>query len=513
LEVWNGRENIPSPRRWFYEIADCWLSPSATSNNLSLHRICTLARKHGANFVVLECALDQPAVRDDIEALDNHYGGAGTASAVQISFFSGDVSPIAIGDISSDALVAAATVINYAPPNTGYKHSWVFEAIVDPPHQTDGNGHRQQLLNNYICRDTIFTRAVRGRDFQVSGFYFCQQNALVHVCAHACLRMALNSIDGSRTLLSNSEINTQLGLAPPINGLSLGHVVDIINTRTGRAPVVADCSKISPSEYLSVLTSFVESGAIVLFVFTTANAIEHVVTAFGYTRNSDEWHPQAIPGYSGPATAPFYRSSSWVDHFVIHDDNFGTYYTLSSRAFEVDKSITAHWVIAIHPHQPELLPHYAETLASVVLKNAVLATSTHGHGNWFAYLSTQPWTFVTRPVLINRNVYQEHLRASEGHDQSRMTDQQIGLADTFPEWFWMVEFSLPALFTGNRSKLGEVLIRANVGGAKTDMELVSGFRLPGVFAVSSPTGGFDAHRIDLKAHSPFFVNRLHGNQW
>jgi hypothetical protein len=37
-----------------------------------------------------------------------------------------------------------------------------------------------------------------------------------------------------------------------------------------------------------------------------------------------------------------------------------------------------------------------------------------------------------------------------------MSDANIKLSDGMPDWFWMVEFSLPALFTGNRSKLGEV---------------------------------------------------------
>lgn len=500
---------------YFDLISDCWKSPPSNfSNNLSLHRICTLARKQGARFVVRENALARPDVREDIDSLDQHYGNGGTAQAIQLSFFAGDVSPEIIDKVDPECLIATATVINYAlPGQKDYTHTFVFEAIVAPPHQMDGNGARKELLNNFICRDAEFDRSVKARPFKVSGFYYCQQNGLVHVCAHACLRMALNSIDGTKISVTNREINDHLKLVPPLNGLSLGNIVDVIQLKTGNAPVIADCSMLSPTDYLSVLTSYVESGYIVLFVFTTGNTTEHVVTAFGYTRNSDEWHPQAIPGYSGPQSAPFYPSSAWVDHFVIHDDNLGTYYTLSSRAFEVDPSIKAHWIVGIHPHLAEILPHFAESLSAIVLKNLIPAVSQSGSGLWFEYLAKQQWTYVMRPILISREGYQKHLAASAGHDQTKMSDADIKLSDGLPDWFWMVEFSLPALFTGNRSKLGEVIIRTAVGNAQANTDLVEAVRIPSLFISKDPTGQFVQNAIELKAHSPSFLHRPHGNEW
>ncbi|QAU42200.1 hypothetical protein [Bradyrhizobium guangdongense] len=500
---------------YFDLIEGAWKSPrSGTSNNLSLHRICTLARKQGASFVVRECALGQAPIAQEIDNLDRHYGGGGRASAIQLSFFRGEKSAENIDDVDADALIAAATIINYAPPNADFLHSYIYEAIVAAPHQRSEDGTTKRLLNNYICRDTTFTRAVRGRDFSVSGFYYCQQNNVIHVCAHACLRMALNSIDGSQALLSSADINSQLGLAPPISGLSVGNVEDVIAMRTGTKPVVVNCATLSAPEYLSLLTAYVESGFIVLFVFTTGQTnIEHVVTAFGYTRNSDEWHPQAIPGYSGPSTAPFYRSSAWVDHFVIHDDNLGTYYTLSSRAFEVDPLIKASFIIGVHPHQPDILPHWAEGLASVVIKRFLYGNPSFDNGRWYQYLVQQTNPFVMRPILMDKKGYQEHLRSSEGHDRSRLSDAEVKLTDALPDWFWMVEFSLPALFTGNRSKLGEVLIITQVGSATTGVQCVAGLRAPGVIAITTSPGSFVSHKVGLRAHSPIYVSRMHDNEW
>jgi hypothetical protein len=77
----------------------------------------------------------------------------------------------------------------------------------------------------------------------------------------------------------------------------------------------------------------------------------------------------------------------------------------------------------------------------------------------------------------------------------------------------MVEFSLPSLFTGNRSKLGEVIVRSDFNGAQKPLDLVEAIRLPSIFAIKNATGGFDIHQIGLKAHSPFYTSRMHGNEW
>ena len=227
--------------------------------------------------------------------------------------------------------------------------------------------------------------------------------------------------------------------------------------------MIVDCNGLSKSDYLSILTSYVQSGCIVLLVFSTAHVTDHVVTVFGYTRNSDEWHPQAIPGYSGPQTAPYYTNSSWIDHFVIHDDNLGPYYTLSSRALEVDPTIQARQIIAIHPHRATVRPHYAEGLAAIILRSSLPNLAGKGTGSWFQYITGNTWQYVMRSILIERASYQNHLRSSVAHDQTALKEDEIRLLDAIPEWLWMVEYSLPSLFTGNRSKClsGNILNTVN----------------------------------------------------
>ena len=512
-----AEENLDcrTPFSFFFDLIEkYWKALPNTSNKLSLHRLCTLARKQGANFVCVECALGRPDVQEEIDAVDDKAGGGGEAQAIAISFFSGEQSPSKIEKVASDDALGTAVVINYKKKGElEYTFSYVYEAIMSPPHKRDPAGKRRGLLNNYICRDSKFRRTIRGREFALTGFYYCQQNHFTHVCAHASLRMAMNTIDGAAAPLTAAAINKYLGVKDPEKGLQLGQTADMIEAHTGSPPIIKDCTTLpSKKDYISILASYIESGCIVLLVFTTGNPAEdHVVTVFGHTRNSDEWHPQALPGYSGAPNAGFYPSSAWVDHFVIHDDNLGPYYTLSSRALEVDPNITASQIICIHPRKVDVSPHFAESLGAVVLEqNAPGWAKVHKGGRWFDFV-TQPRTFVMRAILISRDRYFVHLSAAKAHDGTSLTQPEVDLFSSLPDWFWMVEYSVPELFTGNRSKLGEILF--SIDSTANLVDAVLAIRAPDMIIVRNNTNAFSLHQSGMSAHSPIYVARPHDNEW
>jgi hypothetical protein len=97
---------------YFDLVALHWKSGSA-SNNLTLHRICTLARKQGCNFVTVECGLRHADIREEIDVLDEFYGGGGEAQAVVFGFFAGDTSPAAIMTVPDNVLIGSVVLINY----------------------------------------------------------------------------------------------------------------------------------------------------------------------------------------------------------------------------------------------------------------------------------------------------------------------------------------------------------------------------------------------------------------
>jgi len=532
--MWNGDSTVEKtldcrvPFSFFFDLIQTHWRSQAPQSNLALHRVCTLARKQGVTFALVECALGRQVIRDDINDLDNHFGGGGTAQAISFSFFRGE--PRDIADIDDADFVGMATVINYKRPGAAdYENSYVYEAILAAPHVLDKTGARLNLLNNFIVGDEEFHCLVRGKSFTARGVYFCQQNSRTHVCAHAGLRMTLNSGYPAHTYLTPTEINQNVTFDWRTGGLGLGEIIDTIKRKSGAMPIVVDCGQMNSNDYLTILSSLVESGCLVLMTFHTRDpAVEHVVTVFGYIRNSDEWHPQAVPHYSGAPSAQFYPSNSWIDHYLIHDDNLGPYYTLSARVMEsvpsasnqartvpaaqTDPAIKPHWIIAAHPMAPQVLPSYAQAFTAAILAQSLPSLRNLGvEGRWFPYMANNKWRYVMRSILLSRASYQAHLGELADHDGKTFTAKEIQLTDGLPDWFWMVEFSLPSLFTGNRSKLGEMFV-SSVDKGQGIANLLGG-RMPGLLTMIDSTGAQKHTKVGVTAHVPYFVAKHHGNTW
>jgi hypothetical protein len=481
----------------------------AATNNQPLHRICTLTRKQRATRLVVECALDRQDVDEEISALDRRYGGGGEASAVALSFFKECAAADEIAGIPESNLLAHAIVINYKSKRAiEFSHSYVFEAILAPIRNSFANGQTGLLLNNFVAAEGHFQRTILGREFNIKGVFYCQQNDTTHVCGHACLRMAINSAGQFAKPISNIQINEYLGITRKVKGLTSGQMEDVIN-HVGLNPTVA--TKMKPEHFLPELAAMVESGYLALLGFTTKRRADHVVTVFGHTRNSDEWHPQAIPAYSGPLSAKYLPSGSWIDHFLIHDDNFGPHFSLSARSFDLDTNVKPSCLIGLLPADPAVNSNYAEGLASIELKNILRQLQGAQTNQWLEYLAASPQDFVLRAILMKNTQYIGHLKMTSGHDGTGIDDETISKLSWLPEYFWMVEFSLPPLYTGNRSKLGEVIISASDARAHKSGEVLS-IRLPGLI-VSSQGKRFLGIQSSLQSHSSIYECRQFDNHW
>jgi hypothetical protein len=317
-------------------------------------------------------------------------------------------------------------------------------------------------------------------------------------------------------MLTSAEINKTLGIAPPFTGLSVREVSTVIQ-HAGFADNIIPAASTKRLD-IATISAIVESGYVALLVFTTVHGTEHVVPVFGHTRNSDEWHPQALPEYAGPTATPFYSSSSWIDHFIIHDDNFGPYYSLSARALEVDADVQTHWIIPICPIKLETSPTRAEAIAAFLTGRLLLYVKSSGTNmsKWLAYMANNQWKYIFRTILIDKNDYLDHLRLVKGHDLSRITQAELTHLDGLPdEKFWMSEITLPGIYTGNRSKLGEVLIKATLPSddSAAAVNNLLAVRLPGRLLARDNSGQMTDNPIALDTHVPIYRMQDHDNQW
>lgn len=512
--MWTG---IPTPSAeldcappfsFFFDLVEPYLK-APDRNDEPLHRLCTLARKQGGSSLTVECALADAAVREEIAALDVALGRGGSAEAVRITYLApaGDLE-----DRSSIRVLSQVTIINYrAPGAEAFTHSYVFQAIVASPRICAADGSSHPLLNNFVYSEGALQCRVGDKVHNLHGMHFFQQNGVTHVCAHAALRMALTS---SSNAISPAYINTVGRVRKPASGMKVEHILRVIDDQ-GLHAQVFEAEKLEHQQIISTIASIVESGDQALLVFTTGDTVqdgdeeilaEHVVLVVGHTRHTDEWHPQAIRDYSGNTETPFYRASDWIDHLLIHDDNFGPYYTLSSHALEFSKKVKARHIIGIRRRPTNLPPPVAELLAALTLFGSLPDIAPISDNRWIKYLSRTGLTPVLRPLLVSRSDYIDHLRHSKGHDGSAVQESELEQLAVLPDHFWMVEFSLPALFTGNHSKLGEVLIASEVSSDRPppDQNLELGMRVAGLFLLPSAadSGKLAPRPFGLKSHSP-----------
>lgn len=506
------------PFSFFFDIVGRYSAASGRPNP-PLHRVCTLARKQGATGLVIECVLNRSDVRTEIDELDAACGHGGAAQAIAFSFFRNDADLSCPCTLKSPDFIGQAVLINYKKPGTNeFSYSYIYEAIFSQPEITHTNGYSSKLLNNFVHSDRTFVCKVKNKNIEIDGVYYCQQNGLTNVCAHASIRMIINTALNGVTTVTAAQINSFLNIKLPCQGLQIGQIEDVIRHFTGMEVHVQDCTNI-PNEYLSILVSIIESGDLALLVFATGHKsatgspVEHVVPVFGYTRNSDEWHPEALPAYRGAPSAPYYPSSAWIDHFLIHDDNFGPYFTLSSRTLEVDQDITPHWIITMRPSIPKVMSQAAETLGGMLLANLPLIAKSIPHSNrWLDYIISHDVRHVLRTIWMDKQSYLDHLTALRGHDGTQLKSGQLQFFAALPDRFWVVEFSPPALYTGNRSKLGEVLVSSTNLKADAPFDSVLGMRLPGSLLIRQGNS-FSMAASGLASHAPLYQHREHQHQW
>lgn len=495
------------PFSFFFDVVEAYWCAPKPSNSLPLHRICTLARKQGVRELVLEDVADRADVSLEIDALDGAYGGGGEAQAIAISFLREAKSDL-LASPPPTSLIGQVVLINYrARGSADFTSTYIFEAILRPP-LLPGSAN---LLNNYLAPLSTFQCVVDGARFEIQGFYFCQQNGRTNACAHACLRMLLNELPPRTGAITSEQINTTINRADAASGLGVPDILAIVEQLGGFEAEKIPCVGMDSQTYLQQIASVVESGDRALLVIPTKNAPEcHVVAVVGHTRNTDEWHPEGVAAY-GHQSAPFYASAMWIDHLVIHDDNLGPYYTLASRTLESESCLRADTIVAVRAKRPDVRPDYAQNFAAFVLKDKLAELQGTGTGKWFDYITRTEHCFVLRPVLMQRDAYIAHIAAAEGHDGSRLSPADLVRFANLPDQFWMVEFSLPALYTGNRSKLGELLISSQ-GQAGDFTTGFHALRAPSLI-VQREGDKLETYDCDLLSHSAIFRAAPHDNEW
>jgi hypothetical protein len=416
---------------------------------------------------------------------------------------------------------------------------YVYESIITEPalHIHGRLALGNSLPAHYIHCIRRYSAWVGKHRFALSGSFFSQQNGLTHVCAHAALRWLLNNIpERIEKIVSYEDLNRDLkidhvarkvgryGKDIQAEGLLLDDLLKVLDKRGYKyLSVNYEEPRGRPQPYWRFIYSIIESGYPVL-VFFTAPPARHVICAIGHTFNSDIWDAEAKLAYSGAPRMEYLSSASWVDHFIIHDDNYGMYFSMPSKAL-LSKTreggpFQVTGALGIVPADIKLMPLDAEFYASAVLRIAINTVPLEDC-YWLKALKQEEAAFgkwiVLRTLFASKAIYEKHLCDMEDVEGNVLMKNEIKsiINEKVPEHFWVIEVTLTDIYTANKRKLGEVLLKFSDPGIEKDEELKTytmklfssciAIRLPGnilIPNVSDKTISVTLYKTNLTSHVP-----------
>lgn len=332
------------------------------------------------------------------------------------------------------------------------------------------------------CSDT-FPVHIAGREFEVSGTPYLQQDNAVGACAQASIWVALRTL---RKRVGNSAYSpAELTVAatkhftfnrvfPGRHGLTTHQMLEAIRS-AGHDPLIVQPSGNTPAEIAEqaakFATPYLESGLPVIIGLNDPVSGGHAVVAIGYTH---------------PALGEVYPK-----FLTIHNDNSGCYVSLPKHPvvgsnYALDQSIA---LITPLPDGICMTASEAETLAEsaiqfggpFLISSPPLAAPAAGFGT--------PVKPILRIFLSTRHSFRKWATNASDLDVPTRTTYRTS---ELPRFVWVAEIHDTASFErgtfNNKSRLGEVVLDASADALHGDALLF--LRLSGkLLGTTAPDDG------------------------
>ena len=519
---------------------------SGLSPNRAFHRLCSLMRKMDANTVVIEKGdIGLNDINKEYNALKDYYGRDVEFEALRFTFILDDINTIDnIKTLDDDRFLASATVINFNKvddparenEDTGW-YSYLYSAIVTTP-KIKGT---LPLLNNYLHvyrsfqREVAYVDGAPLRQYKIIGTFFCEQNAVTSVCAHASLCMILNNMVETNDILVPEDINEIVDINHAEKGEDDRLARDGLNQDDINAVLISKglTYKLlnffsNPNiDYDAQIYNYLESKFPCLLVFTTSGQESHIVPILGHTLNSDIWKPEAIVAYAHDSAFDGYLSSvRWVDHFIIHDDNFGMYNCLPVDTLKKvtlpkhDPYFRAAYAIAVIPSEVTTSAREAEW-ASILNTGDILKWRINNGSPldfWCEQLFKKSNIVTVRTFNITKEEYLHSLNEEDFDGNSYSDDDKNELTRDLPNRFWISEITLPDLYSANKHKIIDFFYRSDLPDDVYDPEDEKmkkrwlQIRFPYVLVKRESDGRISLNTLSVKSHYPLFPHSTESNK-
>lgn len=465
-----------------------------------MRRILSQVRQHGGRTAIVEDLDECGEIQEENEDIRLRFPDFTPKKLQRISFFTKDFSSTRGLSTATPQEFLGYVVLkeDYVPGMGTLNH--IYESVLRPSRHE----------NNYVRGERDWNCLVVGNPLTVKGFLYAQQNSLTNVCAHVAIKTALSCFPHMADL-SYRDMNRVIGVDHVSRrvgfdggGLTIQEIRDILEAAGVRCMVMGytQPQRDNRVPFQKVLYGSVESGFPAIVVFRTADDPEvcHAIPVFGHTFNEDTWVYRAESSYFkvGPATQ-YVPSESWVSMYIAHDDNWGSNFCIPRRYLHTQRhcdklgengsgclmdSGSVLYAIGTLPGTVEMNALQAEVIGVDYLFSMLphLPDLSEVWRERLLNYATQK-QLVVRPILVSGKQYIEHLaRVSD------WTRQKLEFTFTAIEpesLFWMVELSVPELFSANKRKVGEVVLRAEIEVSPTTSRDFENFliaRVPGFFA-------------------------------
>ena len=303
---------------------------------------------------------------------------------------------------------------------------------------------------------------------KIKGFPFIQQDGQLGCCAHASLATIDHFLasEYGREPYFVSKIVEAASQVPeirreiPTTGLSALQISQVLK-HMGYAPLIYQYGEgiLSPFPPERVIYHYMESEIpIMLGILTESGG--HALTIIGHSFEPDVWWALAQIAYyrRRPSGGPYHCSTTWIQNFIVQDDNFGPYLTVP-KEFIWAKASEALLIVVPLPKNVNIQGEDAELYAYRMLSDEIILKWMLDAGK--KEKNTKKWSavflehladedLVLRTCLLDSKQFKKRYPAPHLKSFYQKVDM--------PDKVWVTEVSIPELFCQSRLRLGEVII-------------------------------------------------------
>ncbi|MFA6816627.1 MAG: hypothetical protein WCS73_10075 [Lentisphaeria bacterium] len=443
------------------------------SCNPAIHRSFSLARSFGSKTFIQERILAEGLIKDENLELKELFPDYKCGELLRLSFWNVDIkSENELAECDDNNLMGYVIIKkDYATKLSGklinYFH--IFEGVFKKyPHQ-----------HNYIPHHSIYKIRICNKIFSILGILYCQQNGLNKCCAHVALRSLITNYS-PKLNVAYSSMNkivrkSRIGKYIPEDGLAINEIEAILNEfkisykslnyskLTNEFPTIR-----KDLPYQKYLYAGVESGCGSLLAFQIGEPGgecygRHIVPFWGHTFNKDTWIPNANASYFNIGGGVGYIPSlNWTSSFIGHDDNFGPNFCVPQLYVNPEQ---VDYVVALQKPKVKYSGIIAETKSLNFLYSIINTKHLNLNNEWINrliwYSNDKVQKIVFRAVCVEKEKYLSHLKNIKDWNGNKESLKFLKeLPEFLPEIVWVVEISLPQLFSANKRKIGEIVLNA-----------------------------------------------------